>query len=70
METVFGRAFIHETEEGYETYNCRNMGDGFQSEDSYLKEWVVYATTPKDIIINGSKITLQKGLQVIRQRGY
>ena len=70
METVFGRAFIHETEEGYETYNCRNMGDGFQSEDSYLKEWVVYATTPKDIIINGNKITLQKGLQVIRQRGY
>ena len=67
METVFGKAFVHETEDGYVTYNCKKTQDGFETEDSYVKEWIVYAIQPIEITLNGKKQTLKQGLQVITE---
>ena len=69
METVFGKAFIHETKEGYVTYNCKRVGNEFFCDDSHLKEWVVYAESDKKIAINGREIIVKQGLQVIDEEG-
>lgn len=67
METVFGKAFVHETESGYVTYNCKNTEAGFETGDSYVKEWIVYAINQTEITLNGKRHTLKKGLQVITE---
>jgi len=62
VETVFGRAFIHETEEGFLTYNCRKNGEEFVCEDPHLYEWIVYVNEPKTLVLNGKKISAKKGI--------
>ncbi len=68
METVFGKAFIHETEKGYVTYNCTESNGTFCSSDEYLAEWVIYSLSDKALILNGEKINTQKGLHVYADR--
>jgi hypothetical protein len=66
VETVFAKAFIHETEEGYETYNCRYEEGRFVCEDPYLQEWVIYSEHPEEMILNGTKAFVSQGMNVIR----
>ena len=65
METVFGKAFIHEKKDEYVTYNCIRDGESFICEDAYLKEWVIYSETEKNMILNGKCVHVQAGLQTI-----
>ena len=65
METVFGRAFIHETEDGYFTYNCEQKNDGFICSDMYLKEWFVYVKEDRYLLLNGEKVFLRKGMNIL-----
>lgn len=65
METVFGKAFIHETENGFETYNCFVDESGFSCHDSYLKEWIVYALQNEEVILNGVSYAVEKGINII-----
>ena len=65
METVFGKAFIHESENGYVTYNCTRRDDGFSCEDAHLREWVVFSESAKEVVLNGKHVHLKSGLQVI-----
>jgi len=66
VETVFAKAFIHETEEGYETYNCRYEEGRFVCEDPYLQEWVIYSEHSEEMILNGTKAFVSQGMNVIR----
>jgi len=65
METVFGKAFIHETEYGFETYNCYEKDGQFICEDSCLSEWVVYSVNDRKIVLNGKEIAVVKGVNLI-----
>lgn len=67
METVFGKAFIHETEDGFETYNCYGNDGEFICEDSYLKEWVIYSSSNRNIILNGKETEIFKGINFINR---
>ena len=65
METVFGKAFIHETEDGFETYNCYENDGRFICKDNYLKEWVIYSNSNRKIILNGKETEVIKGMNFI-----
>ena len=65
MDTVFGKAFIHETEEGYQTYNCRYTNGKFICGDEYLREWIVYSDKDTQLILNGNAFNIQKGMNVL-----
>ena len=65
VETVFGKAFIHETSDGYVTYNCIREGEEFICKDAYLKEWVIYSESEKEMLLNRKKVRVKKGLQVL-----
>lgn len=67
-ETVFGKAFIHENNDGtFETYNC-NKADtdtGFESSDKYLNTLVVYSEKIDKIIFNTKEFDLHRGINII-----
>ena len=65
METVFGKAFIHETEEGYQTYNCTHKNEEFICSDEYLQEWVICSDKNTKLILNGNEYNIQKGMNVL-----
>ena len=65
METVFGKAFIHETEDGFVTYNCYEKNGEFICEDNYLKEWVIYSNSDCKITLNGKETEVIKGMNFI-----
>lgn len=65
METVFGKAFIHETEEGYQTYNCTYTNGKFICGDEYLREWIIYSDKDTQLILNGNAFNIQKGMNVL-----
>ena len=65
METVFGKAFVHETHNGFETYNCYEKNGKFICEDNYLKEWVVYSSSNCSMVLNGKEVAIVKGINVI-----
>ena len=65
METVFGKAFIHETEDGFVTYNCKMQGDEFVCTDPYLQKWVIFAENEKRLCLNGAWNKVKKGLNFI-----
>ncbi len=66
METVFGKAFIHKTEEGYHTYNCKYYKGKFICDDPYLQEWVIYSDKQTQLMLNEKNIIVQKGMNVIK----
>ena len=65
METVFGKAFIHETENGFVTYNCYEKEGKFICDDHYLQEWIIYSKSNSKMILNGKAITVNKGINLI-----
>lgn len=65
-ETVLGKAFVHETENGFVCYNCRQTDSGFVSEDPYLTQWVVHADSEKKMILNGVERHLQKEFNIFK----
>ena len=65
FETVFGKAFIHETKDGFLTYNCYSCEDGFKTNDKYVTEWIIYSENLKEISINGKIYTLSSGFNHI-----
>lgn len=69
-ETVFGKAFIHEKEDGsFEKYNCSEDGEGFICKDPHLKALLVYSEKKDKIIFNGKEIPLTKGLNKFETDG-
>lgn len=66
METVFGKAFIHETENGFITYNCYQKDGGFISKDRYLTDWVIYANNSGKLVLNGKETAVVKGMNIIK----
>ena len=67
METVFGKAFVHETENGFETYNCTYLSHGFTSTDQHLKQWVVFNKSKQEIYLNGKLFKLDKGFNLLSE---
>lgn len=65
-ETVFGKVFIHENNDGtFETYNCRKADTGFESSDNYLTTLVVYSENTNKIIFNAKEFDLHRGINII-----
>lgn len=65
METVFGRAFIHETKDGVLTYNCVSEDGKFVCRDQYLREWIIYSEEAKKVSLNGKEYLVNKGMNRI-----
>ncbi|MBQ9082534.1 MAG: hypothetical protein IJY28_03430 [Clostridia bacterium] len=65
METVFGKAFLHETAEGWLAYNCHSTGDGWSSEDPAVTEWVVFARCAGELRIADRTEVLRPGFNHI-----
>ena len=65
METVFGKAFIHETENGFVTYNCYEKNEQFICEDNYLSEWIIFSDCNRKIVLNGEEIAVISGMNSI-----
>ncbi len=66
METVFGKAFIHETEEGFHTYNCMYKDGTFTCKDSHLQEWIIYSKKQTTITLNEKETVIQQGLNTVK----
>jgi len=65
-ETVFGKAFVHEKDDStFETYNCFETEIGFESHDAYLKYFIVYSQTKKQIVLNSKSVDVNKGFNII-----
>ncbi len=65
-ETVFGKAFVHEKDDStFETYNCFETENGFESHDAYLKYFIVYSQTKKQIVLNSKSVDVNKGFNII-----
>lgn len=65
-ETVFGKAFIHEKDDStFETYNCFETESGFESRDAYLKYFIVYAQTKKQIVLHSKSVNVNSGINII-----
>lgn len=65
-ETVFGKAFVHEKDDStFETYNCFETENGFESQDAYLKYFIVYSQTKKQIVLNSKSVDVNKGFNII-----
>lgn len=69
VETVFGKGFVHETDGGYTTYNCREEDGGFVSDDPYLSQWVVYSRCGGHILLNGKRYDVSIGINLINAGG-
>lgn len=65
METVFGKAFIHETEKGFVTYNCRQKDGRFICEDRFLSELIIFSDRDRKIVLNDKEIEVLKGMNTI-----
>jgi len=65
METVFGKAFIHETEDGFVTYNCYENDGQFVCKDKFLSEWIIYSANDRKMVLNGEEIAVIKGMNSI-----
>lgn len=65
-ETVFGKAFIHENDNGEtETFNCR-MDDGvFSTDDTFVKTVIYRAGRDKEVSLSGKIRKLKKGINII-----
>ena len=68
VETVFGKAFIHETEAGFQTYNCMYKKGQFVCDDSYLREWIIYSKKQTTMTLNGRETLIQQGMNVIKDK--
>lgn len=65
-ETVFGKAFIHEKENGeIETYNCVINNNVFSTDDPFVKTIIYRSLNKKDYVLNGKAIKLEKGINII-----
>ena len=65
-ETVFGKAFIHEDENGeYTCYNCKKEGDEFTTDDKYVKTLIVKSNDEGSIIFGNNVYELQEGINEI-----
>lgn len=60
-ETILGKAFVHETQNGFVCYNCEQTAGGFASADPYLTQWIIHAEEAQDVVLNGVKYALKKG---------
>ena len=65
METVFGKAFVHISDDEIVTYNCKQTEDGFVCEDSYVSQWVIYSEKEQEIMLNSKIVNICKGFNVI-----
>ncbi len=66
METVFGKAFLHETAEGWLAYNCRADKDGWVTDDPDVTEWVIFARCSSQLRIAGMPQCLRPGFNHIK----
>jgi len=70
VETVFGKAFIHQTDDGFVTYNCKKTDAGFVCEDNFLNEWIVYCTNEQDITLNKKEYSAKIGFNYFSESIY
>ena len=61
METVFGKAFVHISEEDTVTYNCKKTANGFVCDDKYATQWIIYSDTEQNITLGQKEIKANKG---------
>ena len=65
-ETVFGRAFIHQCDDGkYELYNCYMKNDIFYSDDKHVKTYVIRAIKDGTINISNNNYSIIAGINEI-----
>ncbi|MBQ0084395.1 MAG: hypothetical protein KBS52_06500 [Clostridiales bacterium] len=64
-ETVFGKAFIHQTESGEILYNCQKNQNGFETQDKFVKEIVYFAKEKTAFNFGGKKYEAKKGINII-----
>lgn len=65
-ETVFGKAFVHECENGEVVlYNCEKSENGFVSHDKYVKQFTVFSLTDKSMALNDKEFLLTRGVNQI-----
>ena len=65
METVFGKAFIHETDRGFVCYQCRETEAGFTGVDPHLRRWIVHLEADRMLTLNGKTCQLHSGFNLI-----
>lgn len=65
METVFGKAFIHETDHGFVCYQCRETEAGFTGTDPHLCWWIVHLEADRVLTLNGKACRLHSGFNWI-----
>jgi hypothetical protein len=66
METVFGKAFLHETADGWLSFNCRSTETGWCTDDPDVTEWIVFAETAETVRIAGRTESLHPGFNFIK----
>ncbi len=66
METVFGKAFLHETADGWLSFNCRSTETGWCTDDPDVTEWIVFAETAETVRIAGRTESLHSGFNFIK----
>ncbi len=64
-ETVLGKAFAHETETGWLTYDCQRTDLDFVSDEPCLKQWVVYCRKAQTVRLNGVLHSLRTGFNFV-----
>lgn len=66
-ETVFGKSFIHEKNNGQtEMYNCFRVSENeFKTNDKYVNQVVYFSNSDKMILFNEKKMSLKKGLNTV-----
>lgn len=65
-ETVFGKAFIHFSDDQAPVlYNCRLDGNTYQSSDPFVKTWIVRAAQAGEISIFGQSYPLHPGINIL-----
>lgn len=66
-ETVFGKAFLHERDDGnFVCYNCRSSAYGFVSNDPYVSTLIIYAAKEGCIRFNQTNITISSGMNFFK----
>lgn len=66
-ETVFGKAFIHETDSGYICYNCKICASGFSSDDKFVNTIIYFAKEKTDFVFGNKKYSAKKGINIIEK---
>ena len=66
-ETVFGKSFIHEKNNGQtEMYNCFRVSENeFKTNDKYVNQVVYFSNSDKMILFNEKKMSLKEGLNEV-----